>query len=590
MLNIPSEVKTLLQNDGTLKNIRITFPNGERNDILSDSIVQNSVNFSESLCSRNEIKFGLCESSIFECEVVDIENIKGMSIYCQMEIDCSSLGEEWCSDNAQTSEDVDFPFYVIPFGLFAVDSCQKQADMSHRKIVAYSIEFPKQVSKDITDIIAFQFKFEGVSVPTYTYDAAELAIASTNCGYCEEFEYSDFVMTEDSSRYVMYAKYDAVENLTYKVGFVGWHCDVYFGYEFNKGGLIYTEATGLNVDKEELKEIYDRVISIRFGDKLSYSAFERMCSKIIYLDWYEEKPDGLYGIEEKYIGTNNNYHYIRAVKDKGNNKLTQTIIIPHTWYYWVENEYGSIVYRIDKKIRDTYGRDFPPKPNEVKFMNVTLPIKAEKTVAKTFDSLGNAQVDLAEYLSDFEASIEMAGMFGKFTRDGKFTLIAPSSIANLYPSETLYPSESLFPQGMKGYSVPSTYSSAWFDDELSLPYGRVQAEYMSVDNSIYLAYVDIVTDYEDNPNAYQLYDISKNNIIKSSKYTLSGISEILNAIASKIANIRYMPCSINSIGMPWLEAGDTIALETTDGDIIKTIILSRKLNGERYMTDNFVSN
>lgn len=184
----------------------------------------------------------------------------------------------------------------------------------------------------------------------------------------------------------------------------------------------------------------------------------------------------------------------------------------------------------------------------------------------------------------------MSGMFGKFTRDGKFTLIAPSSISNLYPSETLYPSESLFPQGMKGYSVPSTYSSAWFDDELSLPYGRVQAEYMSVDNSKYLAYVDIVTDYEDNPNAYQLYDISKNNIIKNSKYTLSGISKILNAIASKIANIRYMPCSINSIGMPWLEAGDTIALETTDGDIIKTIILSRKLNGERYMTDNFVSN
>ena len=80
MISVPYKIKELYHQDHAYKNIRIHFPNGERSDICNDLIVKDSVSFTESLCSQNTLKFGLCESPIFECEVVGVGNIKGATI------------------------------------------------------------------------------------------------------------------------------------------------------------------------------------------------------------------------------------------------------------------------------------------------------------------------------------------------------------------------------------------------------------------------------------------------------------------------------------------------------------------------------
>ena len=89
MLNIPESVKTLFKRDGVRKNFRVHFPNGELSDITNENVVQESVKFTESLCSQDVLKFGLTEASVIEFETVGIGNMYGMTIECGIEIDLS---------------------------------------------------------------------------------------------------------------------------------------------------------------------------------------------------------------------------------------------------------------------------------------------------------------------------------------------------------------------------------------------------------------------------------------------------------------------------------------------------------------------
>lgn len=232
MLNIPEEIKNLFKTDGVRKNIRIHFPNGEREDITNDNILKDSFSFSERLCSRDSLKFGLCEANTLEFECFDVGNIKGFEIEASVELildepisitkkqqnyvyddlridwtsgyvisfetktsgvlswnylttDASSfsplcitssneeeepiytggnfkeihfenvtylilssfapgydiyLSSVRFTHDVQEYQEVIEGSYSIPYGLFVVDSCNKQTDYYNRKIVAYTKE------------------------------------------------------------------------------------------------------------------------------------------------------------------------------------------------------------------------------------------------------------------------------------------------------------------------------------------------------------------------------------------------------------------------------------------------------------------
>lgn len=99
MLNIPNDVKNLFKLDSCHKNFHVHFPNGEMDDLGNADVVQESVEFSESICSQNMFKFGKSESSTIEFETVGVPNMMGMKIECGIEVDCSSLGPEWINDH-----------------------------------------------------------------------------------------------------------------------------------------------------------------------------------------------------------------------------------------------------------------------------------------------------------------------------------------------------------------------------------------------------------------------------------------------------------------------------------------------------------
>ena len=90
MLNIPEEVRNLFKDSDVRKNIRIHFPNGERPDFINDNIDEESLSFTESICSQDALKFGLCEAPVLEFSTAEIENIKGMEIEASIEVDVST--------------------------------------------------------------------------------------------------------------------------------------------------------------------------------------------------------------------------------------------------------------------------------------------------------------------------------------------------------------------------------------------------------------------------------------------------------------------------------------------------------------------
>ena len=150
MLNIPSAVKGLFSLDDCFKNFHVHFPNGETTDLNNADVVAESVRFTESLCSQQYFKFGLSEASSIEFETVGVPNIRGAVIQCAMEIDVTSLGASWVTNNPvdatldflqpQTVVLPDSRYgYRVPYGEFIVDTCPRShGAMMHRQITAYS--------------------------------------------------------------------------------------------------------------------------------------------------------------------------------------------------------------------------------------------------------------------------------------------------------------------------------------------------------------------------------------------------------------------------------------------------------------------
>ena len=91
MLTVPATIQTLFKTDSVRKNFRVHFPNGENADLTNSDIISGSVRFTESVCSKDVLQFGLAEASRIEFECFNVQNIYGMTIECGIEVDTSSL-------------------------------------------------------------------------------------------------------------------------------------------------------------------------------------------------------------------------------------------------------------------------------------------------------------------------------------------------------------------------------------------------------------------------------------------------------------------------------------------------------------------
>lgn len=122
MIDVSEEVKNLLKYTECRKELVISFPNGEHENITNENIIAESLEFTESICSQQELEFGLCEASVLKFSAFNVDNINGYKIKADI----------YVYDNNNNA-------FNIPLGQYYVAECKKnESNLRLRNIVAYS--------------------------------------------------------------------------------------------------------------------------------------------------------------------------------------------------------------------------------------------------------------------------------------------------------------------------------------------------------------------------------------------------------------------------------------------------------------------
>lgn len=256
MLDIPESSKNLFKDEYVQKDIRIHFPDGERTDITKKNIYGDgsSFSFTESVCSRANLKFGLAEASVIKFDAVNVENIKG----CKIEVSCEATDPEAGGTVS------------VPLGVFTVDSCQKQNDMRRRRVVAYS-----GTKLEVSPLTMAKLSIPSLNDRSYFLDIDEIL----GQGGQHKENYTNTSSTEfsgDDAELLFYnAFFSDLENNRY---------EVYAGFNSKS---ISVNMTGWNISGGDNPSAWYEIIS---HPELNVSAWD------IALEGIKDRIDELKGI------------------------------------------------------------------------------------------------------------------------------------------------------------------------------------------------------------------------------------------------------------------------------------------------------
>ena len=575
MLTVPQEIKDILHQDSAYKNIRIHFPNGERADICNDLIVKDSVSFKESLCSQSELKFGLCEANAFECETVGVGNIKGATIEVACEIECPATvtGAEWKIDLQKY-------VYPIPYGSYTVSEAKRQADMQHRRIVAYG--GTSQLSNNDVRVRAkHQNGYDDVT-DSYQPDILKTILMISNSkGFMTDATYTEVGSYATMTVPVFYSQ----TSLETAWG-VRLRCKAFWDEQMtlplDNTKLFYCEFTAPEYSFEEMMEFLGPIYGIK--------RVEERLSQLCYAGC------GVGGLNSASGAGYGNYIYSYHLSGwqagpGGAISRGAYILIP----YRLEVYSRDLITHTDTIIKSLEYRD----PADQIIYNVSLPGYPEFFLNYKYIQTGESPTyqyiiedeSKIDYIAAFNAILELSGLFGTLDRSEKLHLINIKRQFNLLPSSSEYPGESVYPEGtVGGRIIPEDYQSCWYEDEYTKPYGRIVCNYKNTNNedALYELYINGFGSSSD-LNDYQTYEISGNSHIAMYTWTEASIATICQNIAANLAGVSYMPVQFTGRGLPYVEAGDTFEILTASGDSITTIVLNKTTSGEQCLTDEYQS-
>lgn len=191
MMQVDYLAKRLIADPGVRRNFRVIFPDGERADLTSSDVEDDTVRLTESVCSETVFKYGCCERSMIEFEAVGVENILGCRIRCGIEFDTSGLSAYeiqvmqsdislgYCDGEIVPAEDSDlgWGYWRMPYGSYWVTGCHRDhSRRNHRTVTAYTAD-PTVMSE--VERVRLQ-----TYIPGYTAFSADLlSLAAANIAY-----------------------------------------------------------------------------------------------------------------------------------------------------------------------------------------------------------------------------------------------------------------------------------------------------------------------------------------------------------------------------------------------------------------------
>lgn len=567
MVDIPEEVKSLFRQDSITKNFRVHFPNGERDDIdslVNKDVTEGSVQFTESLCSQENLKFGLCEASVLEFETIGVGNIKGYEIEAGIEIDITSLGEDFIAEYGQTSNDVAFPYYYVPYGRFVVDSCKRQSNMKRRKVIAYDALYSGNLDKDLSDIGITRSNTSG-----YITDGAPPGV-----------NYTGFFHFNMNHYLRMYAVNSNMGSIAQEFGeYAGTFVEEEDSREYNIGVLGVSAGIGATLYVKKMIFEPDTDVITNFGLKssLELEAYDMEIREIIKgkFEQYGLVLDTNKSIIAPSAGTTETITINpveigivgvidSVLEDEGtvtiNRYITPSLMVEWSDFGRIQQLVLQVPLRLE--IYSTSTGD----------LQVITPLE---TV--TFDECPNVEfysyptdsilnfemkddVKITSYRSLLSSVLELKGRFGRIDRiTGKLEYISLGT-------EPVTIDKSMFKN-----------DNVWAEEYTTKEYGAISVKYTDEEGEEQI----LLYQFGEGENTYYMHD---NTILNSVKLTAEQIQTIVEELAEQIQGITMVPYEMTTQGMPHLEAGDLLQIETEDG-IIESYLLRRELSGIIALTD-----
>lgn len=590
MLNVPETVKALFKADGIRKNFRVQFPGGELPDITNDNIVQESVKFTESLCSQDVLKFGLSEASVIEFETVGIGNMYGMTIECGIEIDLSSLSAAEIAEIAagswdgvyvsESDTDIGYPFFRVPYGIYFVESCPRDHQaMTHRRVKAYSknsmaftispVEsfklraslsknesFPAGVKKLIYANIGF---WDTSKIAEAGYELTKICDMSQNKTYISTVYNTITVQVSPVENPSVYDTFSITLNMK-QIHINGTASTQRPTPDrlYNLDGEDYFNAKDSAVNTLNRYFILRQVISVTTGEVKQFGGWESMLN-------YYGKGGCSYIIDREYNETVEEYIY-RLSSPHTNYSQSISCFYPTRGLTLIPYEpgyYDAVISFVSKISASKGGMVINLNPDMSKVIlnewvdsgtDVEILLKATAS-----DGGKNSFVDSYDIKELLQGYLEYNALFAKSDRAGALVLTRlDDSVA-----------ESV---------IPGIYSEFWWDEYDVEPIGTVTITYQDEDNKENK--IDLIVG-----SGLSRYDMSKNEVLRNITNTdLTTISSLINLrFTPYIGSLAFTPIELDMKGLPYMEAGDYLAVTTEDGETAYSFNMRQEISGVQVL-------
>ena len=610
MLNIPDPVKDLFKLDSCRKNFRVHFPNVEMDDLTNADMVQESVEFSESICSQSTFKFGLSESSTIQFETVGVGNMMGMLIDCGIEIDLSSLSVAQLAAIAAGTwdgyyvaagdSDIGYGYFHVPYGRFTVRSCPRDhRAMTHRRVQAYTDTrfLESGFQKSLMDAKSFKNsynpKFKNMFYSVVSTNNESILLSA---GYERNMHIalSSIIDSNGSASQVGYVDLVHFGSFDFKLEVLAKNFRIYGAgdSDYYTSDAIYGIDGLENISNENLVDTIASVLVSDYqvpesdaynyniydpwkADYVTHSEWNSIASvlkpKIIGLTCFAELNGGsTIWHENPYesIASANGLYCINPDRDgliTTISVLSSISLTPWEGDLTTGHATGDAIVSSATGLNEAYINQYLT-PNGSEF-NAKLKLKStgsEKVNVNGAPKLYtfSGAIDSSKLIADY---LELNALFAAQNRNGGFRVF---SLDDSNPV-TL---------------TQNDYSAFWWDEYDVSPIGKIKYKLTKKEKE-----EDALYDFGSGQSVYNMTD---NTFFKEFSKTQDEIESIFeSSFVPHTTGVQFTPIEIViGNGLPYLEAGDCIHAVSEDGVTALSYNLVHTISGIQHLTETMESN
>lgn len=584
---INAEYKNAFLDEKNARNIMIHFVGTDEYISAEDIVDQGSFKYTESSNDGDEIKLGFSESSAFEIDLKgDYVDRTGQEIYVEVQ--------------AIVESDADVKIYPIPIGYFIISDVDYdyQNEKSHllcydkiaKKVGDNAILPPKikytngfllsnyyinQIMKLIPDDYYFEEKdvitIQKTLNPGIYTCKKDYYIRKSNTVYQTQ------LITQYKACEYIFDKSKAINNVLFFIIKSLHHFELrnnYDAYNAAENAIDAFWASNPNYDYNSM-QYHQKAVSEKFDDlpeKRYILPFNTNIFRAIYPDEeydYKLSSTSTTGIDGEYA-----FFLVDEFKS-GYRSTSYNTYSSSDWREMPDNIPINWVYEGEKvDSADSFPEMMISYAKSSAYGNIVETLYGFPSASSYSD------MTVSKFVSDFA---EVQGQFAKVNRtNGEIETYSFIENSEIYPSNEIYPSENIFPAG-RSRTVKiskSMYSSLVSKTKQSKKVGKVIV-YKKDYYGNYQEYVAQVDDFDE--SRYSTITLSQGNFWIEQNF--ANAQDVANSILNMYKNNIYTPFELECTGLPWLEAGDWIAVETDEGQEMLNVN-RRTLSGIQGMMDS----